>query len=129
MDIKEKIAVMQAFADGKKIEICLINADPIKKWFVCYDPTWNWDSFDYRIKPEPKLRPYTFDELQDEMAKGKFAVKLKGQKRILTILQVLDDVKEIYKIKLSDWMESSYELLMEHYQWLDGSPCGVIEEE
>lgn len=129
MDIKEKIAVMQAYAEGKKIEICSINTDPIKKWFVCYAPTWNWDSFDYRVKPELKPRPYMFDELQDEMAKGKFVVKHKYSKSIYTITQVCDDYSKDEKIQLSTYNNISYEQLLKNYQWLDGSPCGVIKEE
>lgn len=94
-------------------------------------PDWNWGLCRYRVKDEKKLRPYTFEELQAEMAKGKIVVKqvnLKGINRILTITQMMDDYDKDSKIQLSDFKCVSYERLLENYQWLDGSPCGVIEE-
>lgn len=68
------------------------------------------------------FRPYTFEELQTEMAKGKIAVKQQGSKSIYTITHVCDG----YKIQLSAYWKISYEQLLENYQWLDGSPCGVL---
>jgi hypothetical protein len=52
--LQEKIAVMQAFADGKTIEIKTIAGS---RWLTVgnnrAEPGWNWDDFDYRIKHEP----------------------------------------------------------------------------
>lgn len=54
---KEKIAVMQAFVDGKPIEICEVGGNWIslhpdwKGQEVC----WNWEEYDYRVAPpKPK---------------------------------------------------------------------------
>ena len=50
-----KIAVMQAFADGKKIQAMTkgrIIWDDIKA-----NPCWDWSYFNYRIVPQPKTRP------------------------------------------------------------------------
>lgn len=129
MEIKEMIAVMQAFAEGKTIEYY---SSVTNKWEkITSIPDWNWGLCRYRVKDEKKLRPYTFEELQAEMAKGKIVVKqvnLKGINRILTITQMMDDYDKDSKIQLSDFKYVSYEQLLENYQWLDGSPCGVIEE-
>jgi hypothetical protein len=51
MTHEEMIAVLQAHKDGKKIE-CRT------KWEECWkaaptNPCWNFDLYDYRIKPEP----------------------------------------------------------------------------
>ncbi len=74
---------------------------------------------------EKKLRPYTYDELKAEMAKGKIAVEqIEEPKRIFTITQVFSD----YGIAtLSDWSDFSYINLLYQFQWLDGTPCGVEE--
>lgn len=47
----EKIAVMQAFEDGKKIE-----AGPpgTHYWGPQATPSWNWELFNYRVKKEPR---------------------------------------------------------------------------
>ena len=47
MDIHEKIAVMQAFADGKEIEFNWGGG-----WQLCPKPAWDWSKLNYRIKPE-----------------------------------------------------------------------------
>jgi len=52
--LEEKIAVMQAHAKGKSIQ-CLYHADRVKSlWMDVPQPSWNWSSFDYRVKPEPE---------------------------------------------------------------------------
>ena len=43
----EKIAVMQAYERGEKIE--LFNG----VWVDCCEPVWNWDACNYRIAPKP----------------------------------------------------------------------------
>jgi len=49
--LQEKIAVMQAAAEGKKIEF----RDLVYvAWADCPNPKWNWGYFDYRVKPEPR---------------------------------------------------------------------------
>mgnify|MGYP003329924594 CR=1 FL=1 len=48
---KEKIEVMQAFEEGKPIQIRINKEDG--KWFDFKEtPHWNWEENDYRIKPE-----------------------------------------------------------------------------
>ena len=54
MDIKEQIAVMQGFADGKEVEF---KEKDSSRWRTpIYKLTWNWQGFDYRIKPEPPIK-------------------------------------------------------------------------
>lgn len=51
----ERIKIMQAFVDGKQIEF----TDCMGRWCEAKNPSWNWDSErKYRIKPEPKYRPF-----------------------------------------------------------------------
>ncbi len=48
--LQEKIAVMQAFAEGKQIEYRRALA---RDWYIAGNPTWDWWTIDYRIAPEP----------------------------------------------------------------------------
>lgn len=50
--LAEKIAVMQAAADGKDIEYRNISAG---LWAPASTPQWNWTSKDYRVKPAEPL--------------------------------------------------------------------------
>ena len=55
MDIKEQIAVMQGFADGKEIEFRAPN-EINDRWEKVETPLWDWHNFEYRIKPEPPIK-------------------------------------------------------------------------
>lgn len=62
----EAIKVMQAWVDGCKS----IQYRPTSqsKWFDIHEYyianiCWDWEKFDYRIKPTTKLRPWTADEV------------------------------------------------------------------
>ena len=57
MNTAEKIAVMQAFEDGEKIEYRIVNG---VDWKLMGQPEWDWVYGDYRIKPEPK--PATLED-------------------------------------------------------------------
>lgn len=47
---RERIAVMQAWAEGEEIECC----DRNDEWKPCLSPAWNWVDFEYRVKPKPR---------------------------------------------------------------------------
>ena len=52
MTTKEKIEVMQAYEEGKQIQIRAIRINK-SDWVDSYgEPNWDWDFFEYRIKPE-----------------------------------------------------------------------------
>jgi hypothetical protein len=53
MNTKEKIAVMEAFLDGKRIQFKFGAADWLD-WNSEHEPDWAWHRVDYRIKPEPR---------------------------------------------------------------------------
>lgn len=62
----EAINVMQAWVDGSKN--LQYRPRDLDLWHDIYpdDPIhlcWDWDTFDYRIKPTAKLRPWTADEV------------------------------------------------------------------
>lgn len=50
--IQGKIAVMQAFADGKQIEFLSLGST---KWKPTSTPAWSWDETCYRIYEEPVI--------------------------------------------------------------------------
>lgn len=50
---QQMIAVLQAFGEGKKVQARAQWAPP-QPWIDDPDPSWNWGSFDYRVKPEQR---------------------------------------------------------------------------
>ena len=68
-EIKEAAKVMEAYANGKKIQ-CNDNHLGNGEWVTTDNPSFNWDKYAYRIKPEPKYRPFkTQEECWQEMLK------------------------------------------------------------
>lgn len=52
---KQQIDVMQAFIDGKEIEYRLFTPTNSMLWRISQTPMWNFDKYEYRIKPsEPE---------------------------------------------------------------------------
>ena len=64
----ELLTIIQAYAEGKAIESRCIKGDT-SLWYDDKDPSFDND-FEYRIKPEPKFRPFkNAEECWSEMQK------------------------------------------------------------
>ena len=58
-EIKKAAKVMLAYAQGESIQ----RQDPNGNWVDCVSPTFDWGSYDYRVKPKmPKA-----DEIEHEV--------------------------------------------------------------
>lgn len=113
---QEKIAIMQAFADGKEIEITPNSHEGI--WTLCKEPNWDWPMYDYRVKEEPKepkYIPFTFEDAEFLIGK---VVKSKG-KNWVEIIAWCGDISTSV---------DNYETLLSDYIFLDGSPCGKLKQ-
>lgn len=69
-EARKAAEVMLAYADGKKMEY---NSRGSDKWEEIEDfalPNFNWNNYEYRIKPEPTYRPFKDkEECWNEMQK------------------------------------------------------------
>ena len=52
-DIDYMIATMQAAKEGKAIQRRHLH-DTDARWRDAPEPSWNWSTFDYRVKPAPR---------------------------------------------------------------------------
>ena len=52
MTPQEIIDVVTAFANGKEIECRRQNKSEM--WFPVLDPEWNFEVYEYRVKPKPR---------------------------------------------------------------------------
>ena len=68
-EAKNLLPIIQEYSEGKTIKSkCIIDEIPL--WWDDDDPTFNVVDFDYRIKPEPKYRPFAnAQECLEEMKK------------------------------------------------------------
>lgn len=120
---KEAIKVMQAYCDGKQIQFKgdINNEYP---WNDTEDPVWDWGEFAFRVKPEPKLRPYTFEEMCEAVKKHGVFIKVKND-NIVFALVGFDEVN----IFFNDSVSEIYHEFLDNNVWLDdNSPCGIMEE-
>lgn len=61
---KEMFKIMKAYyEEGKIIQVRKEDNEEWESYDEDFPIVFNWQDFDYRIKPEPKERPMTFEEI------------------------------------------------------------------
>lgn len=125
-ETKERIAVMQAYVDGKQIQWECSD----DKWVDVSDPSWSIHN-NFRVKPEPKYRPFKdADECWQEMLKhqpfGWVRNKFNHNGVIATII-CLDSRKE-FRIHTNFNHGNTSEDMINSFIFADGTPFGVKED-
>lgn len=118
-DTKYMISVMQACEEGKKIEYRTWGGSD---WWIAERPLWNWNNYEYRIKPEPKYVPY---DSVSEVDKDKWVVS-KDTMAAYRIVAIDRCDCTVYLGGL-DWVDLKE--LFELYHYEDGTLCGKKVEE
>ena len=125
-EAKELLPIMQAFAEGKTIEY----RESGGAWKVAHTPTWSSCVF-YRIKPEPKYRPFkTQEECWNEMLKhqpfGWVKSKDKGYFRLIGLVQFESEFEDVMiTFATSEQLARSSRYISENYIFADGTPFGI----
>lgn len=121
MKVSEQIAIIKAYEDGKTIERRAYFTSAWKIVDYVENHQFDFASYEYRIKPEDKYRPYkSVDEAFNEAKKHGFWMKHKPSGRICFSTRFLEERNTIY-------INSQAAVCgLDDYVWLDdGSPCGV----
>ena len=119
---KEMIEVMQAYEEGKQIQI---KPSYTTEWSDTNITWWNWSDFDYRVKPKKSYVPFeTAEEFLTAYRKhGEFIEnKETGEK-----MNAYVDKNGI--VILSTALNCTYTFeslgtLFGYYKFSDGTPCG-----
>lgn len=123
---KKLLSIIQAYIDGKPIQSRCVKGDT-SLWYDEEDPSFD-DDFEYRIKPEPKYRPFNdAEECWKEMLKHQPVgwVKEKVSKAFYCIGSF--DVANIYVGTTN--IIHSYADSLKNFTFADGSPfCVKVEE-
>ena len=109
----EAIRIMQAFVDGKEVEVRGMQTDCV--WMSASEPGWNWMLIEYRIKPTATLRPWT----ADEVPLGAWGRNPQYPKTRWLIDRTSSEENRI------DWCKNYEHSTDGGKTWL---PCGVVEE-
>ena len=123
-EVKEMLPVLQAFADGKTIESRCIKGDK-SLWYDDEDPSFDND-FEYRLKPEPKYRPFKdaeecWVEMQKHQPFGWLKSKKDGYYSFITMLN--------YRFRLNGYDGWRFDDVINKFTFADGVPFGVKVEE
>lgn len=134
-ETKERIAVMQAYVDGKQIQV----ESSDSKWADVPEPSWSING-NYRIKPEPKYRPFKdAEECWQEMLKHQpFGwIKEKGDKPSYELLACVSENDEApisfasygSAVGMGVTIRSNCEFskTFNGFTFADGTPFGVKE--
>lgn len=123
MKLNDQIAIITAYKYGKIIERRRYGC---QKWeTIDYLEDYPFDFLDceYRIKQEPKYRPFeSVEEAFEEAKKHGFWVKEKNNQfwRMICWLECREPENVIY---INSQPSSSY---LKNFVWVDdGSPCGI----
>ena len=110
---------MQAFVDGKEVQVRSRKWNPRESlkpdWVDEELSCWNFEDFDYRIKPTAKLRPWTADEVP--LGAWMRFKKVIDDRRILAWTSTQRD--------RDMWLDEHEHSTDLGKTWL---PCGVVEE-
>ena len=113
-ETKERIAVMQAYVDGKEIEF--YNGTN-GEWETLSDVLW-CSNEKYRVKPTPQYRPFeSSEECWNEMLKHEPFGWIKDHDGIY------------FQIQCTDGSEGRFERSFKRFTFVDGKPFGIIENQ
>ena len=121
-ETKERIAVMQAYVDGKQIQGMCSDG----KWVDVPQPSWSIND-NFRIKPEPKYRPFKdADECWQEMLKHQPFGWIKCRGCYFNIVAVTDVYAYLSEADGSAILLASKNSYNDN-TFADGAPFGVKE--
>ena len=129
-EIKERLPIMRAFAEGKTIQV-RINND--SSWTDLLDDKLEISNlYEYRIKSEPKYRPFkSQEECWNEMLKHQPFAFLSSANEYdwFSICRVFEE-EGIPKITFASNPYSDYDMakVFDTFQFADGTPFGIMEE-
>lgn len=125
--VKELLPIIQAFAEGKKIQSRCITGET-SLWWDDNNPTFEDDNFEYRIKPEPKYRAFTnAQECLEEMKKHIPFGWLKDKYSFYPIERIGTNFSKGEIKCYGIW--NTPEQMFKDATFLDGTPFGVKIEE
>lgn len=132
MSTEEKIKIMQAYTEGKEIQSKAVIGE---QWCDDTKPTWDWNHFEYRIKPEPTYRPYkNLEEFKQDIVRkygGASFENILETRNIWLKSKCKECIGRIDKLTTDnvfvDGSDKSWLCVFNYYSYLDGTPFGIKE--
>ena len=120
-EMKKLLPIIQAWVDGKTIQVWTNDT-----WIDEEYPSFFEELSQFRIKPEPKYRPFeSLEECWNEMLKHQPLGWLRS-KRIKDIYQLI--TIRNHEIRIFADLQLRFSRAYREYEFLDGTPFGIKEE-
>lgn len=120
--VRELLPIMQAYAEGKTIQFL-----DGGNWYDVYETDFHESIYRYRIKPEPKYRPFkNQEECWEEMHKHLDFGWIRYGDFICTIQTIAPD-----GIAISDGLETNnfdFKECFMNTKFIDDTPFGIKEQ-
>ena len=126
-EAKEMLPIIQAYAEGKTIQFL-----DGGKWADVYETDFYQSPGKYRIKPEPKYRPFkTKKECWNEMMKhNPFGWLTSKKTDNYVFIDYVGELNSCVCISFTAGESECYsaEMLFDNYKFLDGTPFGMCDD-
>ena len=122
-NVKELLPILKAYSEGKKIQFF-----DDEKWVDREILSFDSEPSKYRIKQEPKYRPFkSVEECWEEMQKHQSFgwIKNKNTNKLYNILTIYED-EDTIKISVEDFLLKPF-IAFESFIFADGTPFGIKE--
>lgn len=117
-EAKELLPIIQAFVEGGKIEYRELGEE---HWSGTSTPTFDIESNEYRIKPEPKYRPFAnAEECWQEMQKHQPFGWIRNKKT--------KEYELLQRVAPKNGVIDQYACAFKRWVFADGTPFGIKEE-
>lgn len=121
---EEKVRLFETWLDGKTIQF----KSDTGEWLTISYPTWESQVIEYRVKPEPKTKPYDNEaQIYAAAQLHGWYIKAKGADPGAASKLFIRSDSVVLVGSRTTWY--SFYDLWASCEWKDGTPCGVVEEE
>lgn len=126
-EAKELLPIIKAYSEGKTIEYRCKGFGSEEWKEVKEIPGLSFNSYEYRIKPKPKYRPFKdAEECWNEMLKHQPFGWVKEKCGIYTNVIIVNPDEASVTTGISDFY--SFGDMLKDYTFTDGTPFGIKEE-
>ena len=124
-EAKELLPIIKAFAEGKAIQLKTVD----KGWQDIHSASFDSNPKNYRIKPEPKYRPFKgAEECWQEMLKHQPFGWIKDLRSFSYIIYLEDEMIGYGRVS-GTILHDNFKDALRCFTFADGTPFGVKVEE